>query len=217
MHRTIIASAIMLALTGASAIAQTATPASAPAQPQPFRTLSSHTVSPWQLAWIGNDEKVNHCALIRSTKSDRPTKAEPKFVFLEDKEWSVLRLSAVHFHFPERRGLEVTIKTATGPEMPFMSSSAGPALADIRIEPRDMPALLASPYLDVTVEGITIRLAMSGVSEVMGSYKECLDGIGKPAKKMGDAEFNELLKAVESGKAKCTTNKRTNTTMCDVN
>lgn len=211
-----ILSAVVLAAATASAVAQTATPASAPAA-QPFRQLASRTIAPWQVEWVGNDEKVNHCIVARGTKSDKPTAGEPKFMFVADNGIAILRLRAATFQFTEKKALKVTLVSPDGTERTPLAATAGPDLADMRLEPSEMNALLAGAYVDATVDGMTVRLSLAGAKEIVPAYRECMADIGKPAKGWTDGEIDQLVKSVKNGKAKCTTNKRTNTTMCDVN
>jgi hypothetical protein len=52
----------LLALVASNVFAHATTP-----QPQPFRKLEYARIGAWEVAAIGNDEKVNHCALTRGT------------------------------------------------------------------------------------------------------------------------------------------------------
>ena len=83
----------LVALVASTIYVQASTPAS-PQAPQPFRKLEYSRIGPWEVAAIGNDEKVNHCALARGTASPDPKQGEPKFLLLVDKETMILRLRA---------------------------------------------------------------------------------------------------------------------------
>ena len=58
----------LVALVASTIYVQASTPAPPQAQ-QPFRKLEYSRIGPWEVAAIGNDEKVNHCALARGTSS----------------------------------------------------------------------------------------------------------------------------------------------------
>lgn len=216
MRLALILSAAVLVAATAPAVAQTTTPASAPAA-QPLRQLASRTIAPWQVEWVGNDEKVNHCVVTRGTKSDKPTADAPKFTFVVDNGIAILRLRAEPFQFTEKKGLKATLTSPDGTERTPMAATSGPDRADMKLEPKDMEPLFAGAYVDATVEGMTVRLSFAGVNEIVPAWRECMAGIGKPAKGWTNGEIDQLVKQVKNGKAKCTTNKRTNVTMCDVN
>src|ERR1041384_4998547 len=86
----------LLALVASTIYVQASTPAPPQAQ-QPFRKLEYSRIGPWEVAAIGNDEKVNHCALARGTASPDPKAGEPKFLMLVDKESMILRLRAAEY------------------------------------------------------------------------------------------------------------------------
>lgn len=189
-----------------------------PAEAQSFRTLASATVAPWQVMWIGNDEKVNHCVLSRGTRAADPVAGEPKFVFLADRQWIILRVRAAEYAFTEKKALSVTLVTAEGGERRPLAATGGPDLADIQFgkDRAAIASLLASPYLDVRTDEATVRLALDGLAAVMPAYDECMANIGKPAKAWTDKELDQLIKAVKTGKARCVEDKQQRRTVCDV-
>lgn len=205
----------LLALVASTIYVQASTPAPPQAQ-QPFRQLEYSRIGPWQVAAIGNDAKVNHCALARGTSSADPKAGEPKFVLLVDKESMILRLRAAEYTFTEKKALAVTAITAEGVESKPLAATGGPDLADIRFsaEPKERDALLATKHLDIRTGDTTVRLAFDGLDEAQPAFQACLANIGSPAKGWSDAEFDQILKMVKRGKAKCTTKK--NVTTCDV-
>ena len=205
----------LVALVASTIYGQAATPAPPQAQ-QPFRKLEYSRIGPWEVAAIGNDEKVNHCALARGTSSSEPKQGEPKFLLLVDTGWMILRLRAAEYQFTEKKALAVTAITAEGVESKPLAATGGPDLADIRFsaEPKERDALLATRHLDIRTEDATVRLSFEGLDEVQPAFKQCLANIGSPAKGWSDAEFAQIIKQVKRGKAKCATKK--NVTTCDV-
>ena len=103
----------LFALVASTIYVQASTPAPPQAQ-QPFRKLEYSRIGPWEVAAIGNDEKVNHCALARGTASPDPKQGEPKFLLLVDKETMILRLRAAEYKFTEKKALAVTAITRGG-------------------------------------------------------------------------------------------------------
>jgi hypothetical protein len=206
----------MLALVALAASTNHAQAAPPPQAQQPFRKLEYSRIGPWEVAAIGNDEKVNHCALARGTSSSEPKLGEPKFLLLVDTGWMILRLRAAEYQFTEKKALAVTAITAEGVESQPLAATGGPDLADIRFsaEPKERDALLATRHLDIRTEDATVRLSFEGLDEVQPAFKQCLANIGSPAKGWSDAEFAQIIKQVKRGKAKCATKK--NVTTCDV-
>lgn len=205
----------LVALVASTIYVQASTPAPQKAQ-QPFRQLDYSRIGPWQVAAIGNDEKVNHCALTRGTTSPEPKAGEPKFVFLVDKETMILRLRAAEYKFTEKKALAVTAINADGVESRPLAATAGPDLADIRFsaEPTERNALLATKHLDIRTEDATVRISFEGLDEAQPEFRKCLANIGSPAKGWSKDEFDQILKQVKRGTAKCATRK--NVTTCDV-
>ena len=157
----------LLALVASTIYVQASTPAPPQAQ-QPFRKLEYSRIGPWEVAAIGNDAKVNHCALARGTASPDPKAGEPKFLMLVDKETMILRLRAAEYKFTEKKALAVTAITADGVESKPLAATGGPDLADIRFsaEPKERDALLATKHLDIRTEDATVRLSFAGLDEV---------------------------------------------------
>jgi hypothetical protein len=211
----------LIALVASTLYVQASTP-SAPAaqQQQPFRKLNHSRIGPWEVAWIGNDEKVNHCALTRGTSSADLKPGEPKFVMIVDKAWMIVRVRDASYKFTERKSLALTATTAEGVESKPAAATGGPDLADIRFsaEPKERDALLASKHLDIRMDGGDTpgRLMFSGLAEAKGELDQCMANIGTPATGFSDKEFDQLISQVKRGKAKCTENKRTRVTTCDV-
>jgi len=180
--------------------------ASTPAPPQPFRKLEYSRIGPWEVAAIGNDEKVNHCALARGTASPDPKQGEPKFLLLVDKETMILRLRAAEYKFTGKKALAVTAITAEGVESKPLAATGGPDLADVRFsaEPTERDALLSTKHLDIRTGDATVRLSFEGLDEAQPAFKQCLANIGSPAKGWSDAEFEHHLVVVQRlGKTRC--------------
>jgi hypothetical protein len=193
--------------------------ATAPEKPQqPFRKLEYSRIGPWEVAAIGNDEKVNHCALTRGTASAELKPGEPKFLMIVDRTWMILRVRDASYKFTEKKGLAVTVTTAEGVESRPLAATGGPDLADIRLsaEPKDVDALLATRYLDVRTEGSNVRLSFAGLGAAKPDFDQCMANIGSPAKGWSSAEVDQLIGRIKRGKAKCAENKRTRVTTCDV-
>jgi len=213
-YRLLAAPTLALAL---SVAAQSATPEGAPQQQQqPFRKLEFSRIGPWEVAAIGNDEKVNHCALTRGTSSPGLKAGEPQFTMIADAKWMILRVRADGYAFTEKKGLPVTIVTAEGAESKPLAASGGPDLADIRFTPEEREALLKTKHLDVRLDDSTVRLSFAGLDAAKPAFDECMANIGTPAKGWSSREIDQLVNRIKRGKAKCTENKHTRVTMCDV-
>jgi hypothetical protein len=214
----------LIALVASTLYVQASTPSAPPAQPQsksqqPFRKLNFSRIGPWEVAAIGNDEKVNHCALTRGTSSADPKVGEPKFVMIADNAWMILRVRDVSYKFTEKKSLAVTAITAEGVESKPAAATGGPDLADIRFsaEPKDRDALLATRHLDLRLDdGVPVRLSFSGLARAKAELDQCMANIGTPAKTFGEREVDQLISQMKRGKAKCADNKRTGVIMCDV-
>ena len=192
--------------------------ASATTPPQPFRKLEYSRIGPWEIAAIGNDEKVNHCALTRGTSTAELKPGEPKFLMIVDRTWMILRVRDAGYKFTEKKGLHVTVTTAEGVESKPLAATGGPDLADIRLsaEPKDIDALLATRYLDVRAEDSNVRLSFAGLAAAKADFDQCMANIGSPAKGWSSAEVDQLIGQIKRGKAKCSEDKRTRVTTCDV-
>ena len=208
MRRTLMPA--LIALAASSVFVHAAAPS------QPLRKLEFSRIGAWEVAAIGNDEKVNHCALTRGTSSAELKPGEPKFLMIVDTKWMILRVRASEYKFTEKKALAVTAITAEGVESQPMAATGGPDLADIRFsaERKDMDALLATKHLDVRTEEGTVRLSFAGLGAARGDFDKCLANIGKPAKGWSAQEIDRLASQAKRGKAKCTT--RDNVTLCDV-
>jgi hypothetical protein len=211
IYRLLAAPALALAL---SVAAQSATPEGA--APQPFRKLEFSRIGPWEVAAIGNDEKVNHCALTRGTASPELKSGEPQFTMIADAKWMILRVRAAEYQFTEKKGLPVTVVTAEGAESKPLAASGGSNFADIRFTPEEREALLRTRHLNIRIEDSTVRLSFAGLDAAKPAFDECMANIGTPAKGWSSREIDQLVSQVKRGKAKCTENKRTRVTMCDV-
>ena len=205
----------LIALVASNVLAHATTPA---APPQPFRKLEYSRIGPWEVAAIGNDEKVNHCALTRGTSTAELKPGEPKFLMIVDRTWMILRVRDASYKFTEKKGLPVTVTTAEGVESKPLAATGGPDLADIRLsaEPKDIDALLATKHLDVRTEGSNVRLSFAGLAAAKADFDQCMANIGSPAKGWSSAEVDQLIGQIKRGKAKCSENKRTRVTTCDV-
>jgi hypothetical protein len=211
----------LIALATSTIYVQASTPSAPPAQQQPFRKLNYSRIAGWEVAWIGNDEKVNHCALTRGTSSADLKPGEPKFLMIVDNTWMILRVRDAGYKFTERKQLAVTTITAEGVESRPAAATGGPDLADIRFsaEPKAREALLATGHLDIRMEGAgdaPVRLMFSGLAEAKAEFDQCIANIGTPAKGFSESELDQLISQVKRGKARCTENKRTRVTTCDV-
>lgn len=208
----------LFALAASTIYVHAATP-SAPSQPQPqsFRKLEFSRTAGWEVAAIGNDEKVNHCALTRGAKSAELTAGEPKFTVIADGKWTILRVRDVSYQFTEKKALEVTVVTAEGAESKPLAATGGPDLADIRFTAEEREALLASKHLDVRMGEGSVRLSFANLREAKADFDKCMANVGAPAKGWSKREVDNLITQVKRGTAKCTENKRTGVTMCDVN
>lgn len=217
MHRLMLGglSAVVAAVSIVSA-AQAAMPAAAPAQAQPFRKLAFSRIGPWEVAAIGNDEKVNHCALTRGTSSAALLPGEPKFTLIADKHWTILRVRSIDYQFTERKALAVTVVTPDGKESTPLAASGGPDLADIRFGADERDAILSTDHLVIRMGASTVRLSFADLGAAKGALTQCMANIGSPAKGWSNAEIDQLVKAVKRGEAACTQNTRTGVTMCDV-
>ena len=99
-----------------------------------------------------------------------------------------------------------------------IAATGGPDLADIRFsaERRELDALLATKHLDIRTDGSTVRLSFAGLTEAKADFDQCMANIGSPAKGWSSAEVDQLIGQIKRGKAKCSENKRTRVTTCDV-
>ena len=197
------------------AAANSATPGDKPAQ-QPFRKLEFSRIGPWEVAAIGNDEKVNHCALTRGTSSAELKPGEPKFTMIADEKWTIFRVRATDYRFTEKKPLIVTAITAEGAESKPLAATGGPDLADIRFTSEERATLLKSKHVDIRIEESTVRLSFAGLPAAKSVFDRCMGNIGTPAKGWGKGEIDRLVGQIKQGTAKCTENKRTRTTVCDV-
>jgi len=208
----------LIALVASTLYVQASTPSAPPAQ-QPFRKLNFSRIGPWEVAAIGNDEKVNHCALTRGTSSADLKPGEPKFLLIVDNGWMILRVRDVSYKFTERKSLAVTVVTAEGVESKPAAATGGRDLADIRFsaEPKERDALLATKHLDVRLDSdAPVRLSFSDLARAKGEFDQCMANIGTPAKTFGEREVDQLVSQIKRGKAKCAENERTGVIMCDV-
>ncbi len=207
MRRTLMPG--LIALVASTLFVNAATPA------QPFRKLEFSRTGPWEVAAIGNDEKVNHCALTRGTSSAELKPGEPKFLMIVDTKWMILRLRAAEYQFTEKKALAVTAITAEGVESNPLAATGGPDLADIRFsaERKDVDALLATKHLDIRIEDATVRLSFAGLAAAKADFDKCLANIGAPPKGWSSGEIDQLIKQVQRGKAKCAT--RNSVMVCD--
>ena len=206
----------LLALVASTIYVQASTPEAPAKQPQPFRKLAFSRIGPWEVAAIGNDEKVNHCALTRGTASADLTPGEPKFTMIVDKTYMIVRVRDASYKFTERKSLAITATTAEGVESKPAAATGGPDLADIRFASGERDALLASKHIDIKLEHSTVRLSFAGFTEAKGAFDKCMGNIGSPANGFSNGEIDQLVEKVKRGEAKCTENKRTRVTTCDV-
>jgi hypothetical protein len=129
-----------------------------------------------------------------------------------------VRVRDASYKFTEKKALAVTAITAEGVESTPLAATGGPDLADIRFsaEPQERDALLATKHVDIRMDAGTVRLSFAGLTEARRDFVQCMANIGSPAKGWSNAEIDQLIKQVNRGKAKCTENKRTRVTTCDV-
>ena len=64
---------------------------------------------------------------------------------------------------------------------------------------------------------LRVRLSFAGLDAAKPAFDECMANLGTPAKGWSNREIDQLVSQIKRGKAKCTENKRTRATMCDVN
>ncbi len=220
--RLILLAALALVAVAAPADAKAKTQPQAKAQPQAeegFRRLEWQVVAPWQVSWIGNDKKVNHCMLQHGTLMADPKPGAPSFVIVADREHVILRVRSTDYRFTAKQMLSVRLVTADGTERPALAAAAtGPDLVDVEID-KDralLGRLAESAHMDVRFDDTTVRLRLERLGEVLEPYDRCMADIGKPAKGFSDAEIDGLARQIANGRAKCSENRRTRVVTCDV-
>ena len=191
----------LIALVASTIYVQASTP-TAP-QAQPLRKLEFSRIGPWEVAAIGNDEKVNHCALTRGTSSTDLKPGEPKCFHgrrhqVDDRARARRELQ-VHREEGACRDRHHGGRRESTP----LAATGGPDLADIRFsaEPQERDALLATRHLDIRMDEGTVRLSFAGLGEAKRDLDQCMANIGTPAKGWSNAEIDQLIKQVKRGKA----------------
>jgi hypothetical protein len=164
-------------------------------QPQVLHQVGSFVLNDWQVVFVGTDERVNHCVLVRETKSAKPTSAEPHFALLADQKWVILQVRSADYRFTEKKALKVTLATPDGSETAPLASTGGPDTANINFGTtrQDIAALAGSAYLDVRTGEATVRLSLDGLDRIMPAFDRCMANIGSPAKGFSDDEINALI------------------------
>jgi hypothetical protein len=193
------AAAVLTLLIATPALAQAAQPKA----PQPLRALSSFASSGWQVVFVGNDERVNHCALERESSGPKP--GQPKFMFQIDQKWAILTVRAAEYKFTEKKPLTVTLVGSDGGERQPKAATGGPDRADIAFgnDAAELTSLAGLSHLDVRMDGSTVRLPMDGLSTALPALADCMANIGKPAQGWSSDEVDHLVNAVKNGKATC--------------
>lgn len=187
------------------------TPALAQAAPpaQQFRALSSFSSGDWQVVAVGNDERVNHCAVERGSFAAQPRAGEPRMMFQVDQNWAILSVRSVDYRFPGKKALAVTLVGSDGSEQTPKAAAAGWDRADIAYANGkiDLMPLAALKHIDVRMEDSAVRLPMEGFAEVLLAFSDCMKNIGKPVEGWGTREIDDLIGAVKRGEAKCAEDK----------
>ncbi len=197
------------------ALAVTAVSTTATAQsPAPWRKLASTATGGYEVAWIGNDEKVNHCALGYRGHDFTPRPGKPQFMLTAERNVVILRVWSTEWKFDAPRPIAVTLVTADGQERKPLAKVHGPHLVDIMFgtEPERMAELIASGRLEVRTEAATVRIALRGLAGAMPAFNQCMAAIGKPAKGWTDKEIEEIL----GRNPVCAKDKRHGVTVCEI-
>lgn len=190
----------------------------APAQSEAesFRKLEWEVISPWEVAWIGNDQKVNHCILVRGDFDAAPQKDDPRLMIVADRDNVILRVRATAYRFEAARRIAVTVVTADGAAQTPLAAVAGPDLVDIKLD--NERALLdrfaASGQLDVRAEGTAVRLRLDRMGEALKPYDACMNDIGAPAKGFSAAEIDEMAELTGAGRVDCKEDRRAGVLTC---
>lgn len=192
-------------------------PAAAKAEEETFRKLEWEVISPWEIAWIGNDKKVNHCILARGDFDAAPTKDDPRMMIVADRDNVILRVRAAPYRFTAARRIAVTLATADGASQSPLAAVAGPDLVDIKLD--NERALLdrfaASGQLELRAEETVVRLRLDRMAEALKPYDTCMNDIGAPAKGFSAAEIDEIAHVIGAGRANCNENRRARIVTCE--
>jgi hypothetical protein len=192
-------------------------PGAARAEAENFRKLEWQVVAPWEVAWIGNDKKVNHCILARGGFDAAPTKDDPRLMIVADRDNVILRVRAAPYRFTAARRIAVSLVTADGAALSPLAAVAGPDLVDIKLD--NQRALLdrfaASGHMELRAEDMTVRLRLDRMGEALEAYDRCMRDIGAPAKGFSGAEIDEIAELIGAGRANCNEDGRTGVLTCE--
>jgi hypothetical protein len=201
----------------ATLAAMSLAPSFARAEEESFRKLEWQVVAPWEVAWIGNDKKVNHCILARGDFDAAPTKDDPRMMIVADRDNVILRVRAAPYRFTAARRIAVTLATADGAAQSPLAAVAGPDLVDIKLD--NERALLdrfaSSGQLELRAEETVVRLRLDRMAEALKSYDACMNDIGAPAKGFSAGEIDEIAELIGAGRANCNEDRRTGVLTCE--
>ena len=130
----------------------------------------------------------------------------------------ILRVRDASYKFTEKKALSVTVTTAEGTQSQPLAATGGPDLADIRFSADAGNSTRCSPP-NISTSAPTARpcgCSFAGLAEAKADFDQCMANIGSPAKGWSSAEVDRLIGQIKRGKAKCSENKRTRVTTCDV-
>jgi len=190
--------ATVLVASAAPAFAQSATPASAPAA-QAFRKLEYSRSGGWEIAAIGNDEKVNHCMLTRGTSSADPKPGAPKFAFASTKPGRSCSFARRTSNTPRRRASRDRDDGGRHREQ----AAGCDRRSDLAISAsarRRSSTRCSHQHLDVRVEDITVRSRLRSQRD-QGRARSMHGEYRQPGEGWSKGEFERILKQVKRGTA----------------
>ena len=149
----------------------------------PVRKLTATSAETWTVVRAG-EKTISHCVMGLRSDAANPQPGKPQFMISADDQFVLLRVRAAEWSFSGARDIAVTLATAESAERQPAAAVRGKDVIDIAfgIEPERMMELAAAPYLDIRTEGTAVRLPLAGLAEVYPAYRDCLAGIGQPAK-----------------------------------
>jgi len=170
-------------------------PKSEPMRKSPWHSLAVFKLDPWQLAFVGNDTQVNHCALSRSSVGSDPQPGEPKLTIMSDGRWTILEIRAAEFRSSDRKAIPLTLATAAGLEVQPHAVTGGADIVHVAIPAnvKLVDNLSRSSHLDIRTEDVTVRVPLNGLQQMMAPLARCMKNIGKPAEKFSPADVAELV------------------------
>ena len=175
---------IRAALIALAAIAATVAATEVAAQSgAPVRKLGATSTAAWTVVRAG-EQTISHCVMGLRSDAANPEPGKPQFMISADHQFVLLRVRAAEWSFSGARDIAVTLATVESSERQPAAAVRGEDMIDIAfgIEPERMAELAASAYLDIRIEGATVRVPLQGLTEALPAYRECLASIGLPAK-----------------------------------